>query len=350
MPSPEQVYHLLRPRLHPIRLSLVIPMYNEEATIPFLRAAVTEFLRDLPAETEVIVVNDGSTDATLVKVAEWAADEARVKVIHLSRNFGHQLAATAGLDYAHGDAIVLIDADLQDPLSVIHEMVERYRQGYDVVYGQREARPGEGGFKRFSAWAFYRLMRTIVARHLPVDAGDFRLLSRECLDGLQQMREQHRFLRGMVAWVGYPQCAVKYRRDPRVAGSTKYPLSKMLRFAWTAATSFSTLPLQISIVLGMLAGLLGIEEAVRAVVALLAGRTVPGWTSLMVVISILGCAVLIGIGIVGQYVGKIYEESKGRPLYLVARTFNVSPAEEPNRSGTAARTADCAGDSHRGRE
>jgi dolichol-phosphate mannosyltransferase len=339
MPSSEEVYHLLRPRLDPIRLSLVIPMYNEEAAIPFLRAAVTEFLCDLPCHAEVIVVNDGSTDATLVKVAEWAAEDARVKLIHLSRNFGHQLAAAAGLDYATGDAIVLIDADLQDPLSVIHEMLERYRQGYDVVYGQRAARSGESVFKRFSAWAFYRLMRTIVDRHLPVDAGDFRLLSRECLDGLQQMREQHRFLRGMVAWVGYPQCAVKYRRDPRVAGSTKYPLSKMLRFAWTAATSFSTLPLQIGIVLGMLAGLIGIEEAIRAIVALLSGRTVPGWTSLMVIICVLGSALLISIGIVGQYVGKVYEESKGRPLYLVARTFNVPPAEEPNPGGRAARTA-----------
>ncbi|MGD0578550.1 MAG: glycosyltransferase family 2 protein [Bryobacteraceae bacterium] len=333
MPSAEETYHLLRPRLGPIRLSLVIPMYNEEATVPFLRSAVTNFLRDLPCETEVVLVNDGSSDATLVKAAEWAADEARVKVIHFSRNFGHQLAATAGLDYATGDAVVLIDADLQDPLSVIHEMLERYRQGYDVVYGQREARQGETVFKRFSAWAFYRLMRTIVDGRLPVDAGDFRLLSRECLDGLQRMREQHRFLRGMVTWVGYPQCAVKYRRDPRVAGSTKYPLRKMLAFAWTAATSFSTLPLQIGIVLGLIAGLLGIEEALRAVVALLSGRTVPGWTSLMVLTSILGGAVLISIGIVGQYVGKIYEESKGRPLYLVARTFNVSSAEEPNPGG-----------------
>jgi dolichol-phosphate mannosyltransferase len=314
-------------------------MCNEEAAIPILRVAVTSFMRDLPVEPEVILVNDGSADATLVKVAEWAADDPRVKVIHLSRNFGHQIAATAGLDYAIGDAIVLIDADLQDPLCVIHEMLERYRQGYDVVYGQREARKGEPAFKRISAWAFYRLMRTIVDRRLPVDAGDFRLISRECLDGLRQMREQHRFLRGMVTWVGYPQCAVKYRRNPRVTGSTKYPVYKMLSFAWTAATSFSILPLQIIIVTGMIAGLCGIEEAIRAVAALLAGRTVPGWTSLMVVTSILGSAVLISIGIVGQYVGKIYEESKGRPLYLVARTFNIASPAEPSPRDRAARAA-----------
>ena len=326
-----EVRHLLRPRSQPIRLSLVVPMYNEEEAIPFLRAAVTDFLRNLPAEPELILVNDGSLDSTLLKLAEWAADDSRVKVIHLSRNFGHQLAATAGLDHATGDAIVLIDADLQDPLPVVLEMLDRYREGYDVVYGQRQARPGETVFKRISAWAFYRLMRTIVDPRLPVDTGDFRLISRECLDGLQQMREQHRFLRGMMIWTGYPQCAVKYRREPRVAGTTKYTLRKMLSFAWTAATSFSTLPLKISMVLGMFAGLLGIEETIRAIVELMAGRTVPGWTSLMVTTSIVGCALLTSIGIVGQYVGKIYEESKGRPLYLVARTFNVPESNPEGR-------------------
>jgi dolichol-phosphate mannosyltransferase len=311
-------------------------MYNEEEAIPFVRAAVSDFLRGLPAEPEVVLVNDGSADSTLARIAEWAADDSRVKVIHLSRNFGHQLAATAGLDYATGDAVVLVDADLQDPLPVIFEMLERYREGYDVVYGQREARSGETIFKRLSAWAFYRMMGIIVDWRIPVDAGDFRLISRECLDGLQQMREQHRFLRGMVTWVGYPQCAVKYQRAPRVAGTSKYPLRKMLAFAWTAATSFSTRPLQITIILGMLAGLLGIEETVRAVVALMKGHTVPGWTSLMVMTSILGSALLISIGIVGQYVGKIYEECKGRPLYLVSRTFNVPEPRPGNRADRVA--------------
>jgi dolichol-phosphate mannosyltransferase len=250
-------------------------------------------------------------------------------VLQLSRNFGHQLAATAGLDYATGDAIVLIDADLQDPLPVIHQMIERYREGYDVVYGQREVRAGETVFKRASAWIFYRLMRALVNMRLPVDTGDFRLVSRECLDGLKSLREQHRFLRGMVAWVGYAQIAVKFQRSPRVAGTTKYPLRKMLRFAWTAATSFSTLPLRISMFLGMSAGLLGIEETFRAFYALARGHVVPGWTSLMVVTSILGSAILISIGIVGQYVGMIYEEAKGRPLYLVSRTLNVDAVAAP---------------------
>ena len=335
MSTQAEVYHLLRPRPYPAKLSLVFPTYNEEAALPFLRAAVTDFLGGLRCAAEIILVNDGSTDATLTRAVEWAEADPRVKVIHLSRNFGHQLAATAGLDYATGDAIVLLDADLQDPLPVIHEMLERYCQGYDVVYAQRAARAGETVFKRLSAWVFYRLMRALVDRRLPVDAGDFRLLSRECLDGLRRMREQHRFLRGMVAWVGYPQCAVKYRRGPRIAGRSKYPVGKMLTFAWTAATSFSTLPLKIGIVLGLLAGLLGVEEFIRALVALWAGRVVPGWTSLMVITCILCSALLVCIGIVGQYVGQIYEESKGRPLYLVARTFNVPSSEQPATGGRA---------------
>src|SRR5450759_3682293 len=280
---------------------------------------------EVSAELEVILVNDGSSDRTIDKIAGWAAEDRRIKVLQLSRNFGHQIASTAGLDYATGNAVVLIDADLQDPLPVVHQMIERYREGYDVVYGQREARQGESAFKRLTAWAFYRVMRILVYKRLPLDAGDFRLISRDCLDGLKRMRETHRFLRGMVAWVGYPQFALKYQRANRIAGETKYPLRKMLALAWTAATSFSTVPLQISIVLGLITGIIGIEEGIRAILAALFGwYSVPGWTSLMVVTSIIGSALLISVGILGQYVGKIYEQSKERPLYLVSRTFNVA--------------------------
>lgn len=323
-----ETYHILRPRPGPARLSLVIPMYNEEAAIDFLRAELEKFMGEVSADVEVVLVNDGSSDRTIDKIAEWAAEDGRIKALHLSRNFGHQIASTAGLDYAIGDAVVLIDADLQDPLPVVHQMIERYREGYDVVFGQRETRQGESAFKRGTAWAFYRLMRLIADKRLPVDTGDFRLISRDCLDGLKSMRETHRFLRGMVAWVGYPQFALKYQRAARVAGSTKYPMRKMLAFAWTAATSFSTVPLQLSIVLGLIAGLVGVEEAIRALLAsLLNWYAVPGWTSLMIVTSVLGGAILISLGILGQYVGKIYEQSKERPLYLVSRTFNV--AEQP---------------------
>ncbi len=317
-------YHLLQSRSTPHILSVVIPIYNEEESLPLLRRELEAFMTQLSGACEIVLVNDGSSDRTLDGLLQWAREDQRVKVLHLSRNFGHQLAATAGLDHAAGDAIVLIDADLQDPLPVVHEMIERYRQGYDVVYGQRAARAGESWFKRFTAWAFYRLMKFLVYSDLPVDTGDFRLISRECLAGLQSMRETHRFLRGMVAWAGYPQIAVKYERAPRVRGQTKYPLRKMLAFAWTAATSFSTLPLKLSWMFGCLVGLFGIEEGIRAVLAALLGwYLVPGWTSLMVVTSIIGAVLLMSIGVLGQYVGKIYEQAKGRPLYLVARTYNL---------------------------
>jgi glycosyltransferase involved in cell wall biosynthesis len=321
-PADSVTSHLLLPRQRPARLSLVIPMYNEEAVVAPLRDAVDSFARTLWCDIELVLVNDGSSDRTLVLLAEWATFDARVKVLHLSRNFGHQIAATAGLDHATGDAVVLLDADLQDPLPVIHQMIDRYCDGYDVVYGQRESRAGESAWKRFTAWAFYRIMRVLVYRELPPDVGDFRLISRPCLDAVSQMRETHRFLRGMVAWVGFPQIALPYRREQRVAGVTKYPLRKMLAFCWVAATSFSTLPLRLSMIFGAMVGVLGIEEGIRAALAHFLGwYTVPGWTSLTVLVSLIGSALLISIGILGEYVAKLYEQSKGRPLYIVARTF-----------------------------
>jgi len=321
-------YHLLQPRGYPAKLSLVIPIFNEEEVVPFLRRELEVFMKEVQAETEIVLVNDGSSDRTLDGLLPWASEDSRIKIVHLSRNFGHQIAATAGLDHVSGDAIVLIDADLQDPLPVVHQMVERYRDGYDVVYGQRVARVGESTFKRLTAWAFYRLMKVLVYPDLPMDTCDFRLISRQCLNGLQSMRETHRFLRGMVAWAGFPQIAVRYTRAARVSGQTKYPLRKMVAFAWTAATSFSTLPLKVSWIFGCMVGLFGIEEGVRAVLAALLGwYAVPGWTSLMVVTSVVGSVLLMSIGVLGQYVGKIYEQSKGRPLYLVSRTFNVKEKE-----------------------
>lgn len=332
MPDRTKSFHLLQPRAYPSLLSLVIPMYNEEVVIPLLRSAMEQFMAQVAGETEIILVNDGSSDSTLEQIAEWATDDQRVKVLHLSRNFGHQLACTAGLDYAAGDAVVLLDADLQDPLQVIHEMIRRYCEGYDVVYGERKAREGEGWFKRLTAWGFYRLMRRMVHKDLPVDAGDFRLISHSCLEGLRQMRETHRFLRGMVAWVGYAQIGVPYERSPRVAGETKYPLRKMLSFAWTAATSFSTLPLRASAMLGFVVTFFGVEEAIRAILAhLFKWYSVPGWTSLMVAVSVIGGTSLISIGILGEYVGKLYEQSKERPLYLVARTLNLGARQEAHQ-------------------
>jgi dolichol-phosphate mannosyltransferase len=323
MSQEKKTFHLLQPRPYPAKLSLVIPMYNEEAVVPLLRPALEEFLHEIPCETEVIVVNDGSQDSTLAQIAQWAGEDRRVKVVHFSRNFGHQYACTAGLDFASGDAVVVLDADLQHPLLVIHQMIARYCEGYDVAYAAGLVREGESWFKRSTAWVFYRLMRRLVYNSLPPDAGDFRLISRECLDGLRQMRETHRFLRGMVAWVGYAQVPVPYQRGPRAAGESKYSLSKMLSFAWTAATSFSTLPLRISTFMGLIVTLFGLVEAARAVLAhLFHWYTVTGWTSLIVTICVIGGTLLISIGVLGEYVGKLYEQSKDRPLYLVAKTLN----------------------------
>lgn len=322
--APRSTRHILSRREYPGILSLVIPLYNEEETVPLLRSAMEAFLPELRCAVELILVNDGSIDRTIDELLAWADEDKRVKVVQLSRNFGHQIAATAGLDHASGDAIVLIDADLQDPLPVIHDMISRYCEGYDVAYGQRKARQGETLFKRATAWLFYRLMIFLVYRDLPVDAGDFRLMSRRCLAGLRRMRETHRFLRGMAAWVGYPQIAVPYERAARMAGQTKYPLRKMLSFAWVAAISFSTVPLRLSFALGLTIGLFSIEEGFRAVLAhLLHWYTVSGWTSIVVLLSGIGSALLISVGIVGEYVGKLYEQSKGRPLYLVVDTYNV---------------------------
>ena len=322
--------HLLARRKRPARLSLVIPMYNEEAVIAPLRDAVDSFARTLWCDVQLVLVNDGSSDQTLALLAEWAAADHRVRVLHLSRNFGHQIAATAGLDHATGDAVVLLDADLQDPLSVIHQMIDRYCDGYDVVYGQRASRAGESAYKRFAAWAFYRIMRTLVYRELPPDVGDFRLISRACLDAVRHMRETHRFLRGMVAWVGFPQAAVAYRREARVAGHkvsaakdaglfvVEPPRSRRCRCASACflARSWECL----------------VSKKIRAVLAHFLGwYTVPGWTSLTVLVSLTGSALLMSIGILGEYVAKLYEQSKGRPLYIVARTFGER-SEVPDKA------------------
>jgi dolichol-phosphate mannosyltransferase len=301
-----------------------MPFYNEEEIFALLRPRLTEFLDNLPYACEVIAVNDGSSDRTIEMLVDWCKADPRFKVLNLSRNFGHQYASTAGVDHASGDAIVLIDSDLQDPLEVIHQMVEQYRNGYDVVCGQRIARSGEGIFKKFTAWFFYRMMRIFFLKSLPSDVGDFRLMSRRCVESLRGMRELHRFLRGMVAWVGYPQICVCYQRQPRGAGSTKYPVRKMIRLAWTAAISFSALPLRLSFMGAGTMTMLALEEAVRAVIAYHLGKTVPGWTSLMVVLCLNSAALMIAIGILGEYVGRIYEEGKARPLYVVADTWNLT--------------------------
>jgi glycosyltransferase involved in cell wall biosynthesis len=317
-------HSLLTPRPDAKLLSIVMPFFNEEAVFPLLRPKLTGFLDQLPCPCEIIAVNDGSSDHTIELLVDWCKADPRLKVLNLSKNFGHQYASTAGIDHASGDAVVLLDADLQDPLEVIPQMLEQYRNGYDVVYGQRVTRAGEGPFKKFTAWFFYRFMRIFFLKSLPPDVGDFRLMSRRCLESLKAMRELHRFLRGMVAWVGYPQTCVRYERQSRIAGTTKYPLRKMLRLAWTAAVSFSALPLRLSFIGAGVMTLVALEEAVRAVLAHFLGHTIPGWTSLMVVLCLSNAALMGAVGILGEYVGRIYEEGKGRPLYIVADAWNFS--------------------------
>lgn len=305
-------------------LSLVIPVYNERETLAYLRTELERWIPSLGNVTvEVLFVDDGSLDDSLAMLYQWAAEDARIKVVSFSRNFGHQAAVSAGLRHATGDAVVIMDADLQDPLEVIHEMIARYAEGFDVAYGQRIARNGETRFKLVTAWLFYRLMRKWVHKDLPADAGDFRLISRACVDSINAMPEAHRFLRGMVAWVGFPQVAVPYTRMERKFGKTKYPLYKMLRFAWVAITSFSIFPLKIVTAAGGIFFILGIATGIYALTSHIAGHTVPGWTSLMGFNALMGGLVLLGLGLIGEYVGKIYEEVKGRPLYVVKHTINI---------------------------
>jgi dolichol-phosphate mannosyltransferase len=310
------VSNAVRPQ--PSLVSIVIPLYNEEEVFGFLREKLDSVLPRVGSPVEIVLVNDGSTDGTESQLLQWAAVDSRVRVISLSRNFGHQPASTAGLDQAQGEVIILMDADLQDPPELILEMLADYRRGFDVVYAQRIRREGENLFKRLSAWGFYRLMRFAVSRQLPPDTGDFRLISRDCLDVLQAMRETHRFLRGMVAWVGFRQTAVRFVRPARAAGETKYPLRKMIRFAWTAIISFSPLPLRMIFGFGFVIAAVGFGAGFYALAAnLLNFYVVPGWTSLMLTICLIGSCILIALGVIGEYVAKIYEEVKRRPIYVI---------------------------------
>jgi glycosyltransferase involved in cell wall biosynthesis len=305
-------------------LSLVLPVYNEEEVIPILHDRLQDFLTEVNVDTEVIFVNDGSTDRSLVLLRELVLQDPRYKAISFSRNFGHGNAITAGVDYARGHAVAIMDADLQDPPEVIVKMLDRWREGYDVVYGQRLKREGETPFKLLTSKWFYRVLRALVPIQVPLDTGDFRLMSRQVVVTLRALRETHRFIRGIVSWIGFRQTAVFYDRPSRAAGETKYPISKMLRLALDAITSFSVLPLRFSTYLGMFISLASIGTAAWAVLEHYVFKsTVPGWTATVVLLSLLSSVQLLMIGILGEYVGRIYEQVKGRPLYLVAETLNM---------------------------
>jgi polyisoprenyl-phosphate glycosyltransferase len=319
-----ETYHVLSARDFPELLSIVIPVFNEEEVLPMIIKRLRQLFEQLPCPAEVILVNDGSSDRSSLVLMQIAQEDSRFKVINLARNFGHQIAATAGLDASSGQAIALMDADLQDPPELVIQMLEKYREGYDVVYAQRIGREGETWFKRLTAWLFYRLMRILVYKDLPPDVGDYRLVSRRFLDALNQMRETHRFLRGMVSWVGFSQTAVRFVRPKRAAGETKYPLSKMLKFAWVAAISFSPFPLRLSLLAGIAIFAIGVVFGIYALVRLILGLyLVPGWTSVIILNCISSGAVLLSIGVAGEYIARIFEEIKGRPLYVVSDKFNL---------------------------
>ncbi|WP_027085687.1 glycosyltransferase family 2 protein [Cohnella panacarvi] len=319
----------------PIFLSVVVPMYNEEEVIEVTYNRLRTVLQSLGETYEIVFVNDGSRDRTAAIVREICARDRTVKLVDFSRNFGHQIAVTAGMDHSSGRTVVLIDADLQDPPEIILDMVAKWREGYDVVYGKRMERKGETWFKKTTAAMFYRLLRSMTSVNIPVDTGDFRLMDRKVRDALTQMRERSRFIRGMVSWSGFKQASVEYVREERFAGETKYPLRKMLRLSLDAITSFSTKPLKIAGILGFL---LSAGGFIYLIVVLcqhfFTDTTTPGWTSLIAISLLFNGITLSLLGVLGEYIGRIYEETKGRPLYLVSDKVNFTSEARDDRKLT----------------
>lgn len=304
-------------------ISVVAPVYDEEVLLPEFYRRVISALEPLGVPFELILVNDGSHDNSGAIMDALHAQDSRVKVVHFSRNFGHQIAITAGTDHAQGESVAVIDSDLQDPPEVIVDMYHKWREGYQVIYGVRSEREGETAFKRATASLFYRLIRKITNINLPLDTGDFRLMDRRVVDAMKKMREHHRFMRGLSVWVGFKQTGVSYRRDARKAGVTKYPLRKMLRFALDAITSFSYLPLQLATYSGFAIAGLSVVAILIAIILRLTGNAIAGQATTLVSVLFLGGIQLIFLGIIGEYLGRIYDEVKRRPLYIVAERHGL---------------------------
>jgi dolichol-phosphate mannosyltransferase len=306
-------------KFRPDRLiSLVVPVYNESEVLSAFYERTSASLSCLPGfEYEIVFVDDGSRDDSYQQLAAFAAADPRVRVLKLSRNFGHQIAITAGIDHANGDCVVVIDADLQDPPEVIPTMIDQWCQGFDVVYGVRADRDGENAMKLATASAFYWLLQRLTNIEIPRNVGDFRLMSRRAVDQLKQLREKDRFVRGLVSWVGFRQTGVAYHRDRRYAGETKYPYRKMIKFAFDGITSFSTVPLKLATWTGYAAALLAVLYLLSVFVQKLLGFTVEGWATIMVAMLFLGSVQLICLGIIGEYLGRIFNEVKPRPMYVI---------------------------------
>jgi glycosyltransferase involved in cell wall biosynthesis len=310
---------MIRQFQRPILLSVIVPCLNEEEALRGTQVRLSSTLEQIRTNFEIIYVDDGSTDATPEVLRELQADDSRVRVVRFSRNFGHQMAITAGLEHAAGDAVVIIDADLQDPPETIVDFFRKWQEGYDVVYGVRTEREGETAFKLWTAKLFYRFMTRLSDTQIPLDTGDFRLMDRRVLNVLLGMPERDRFVRGMVSWLGFSQVAVPYRREARIAGVTKFSFFKMLRFALDGIFSFSIVPLRVATWTGFITSFLAILGIVMVSLEHFLGveGLVKGWTSTMFAVLFIGGVQLICMGIIGEYIGRIYGESKHRPLYVV---------------------------------
>jgi dolichol-phosphate mannosyltransferase len=317
-------------------ISIVIPVYNEIDVIDACYERLTRVMGSLEGyDYELVFVDDGSHDRTHERLVAFHEQDPHLKVVKFSRNFGHQIAVTAGVDEAVGDAIVIIDADLQDPPEVIPGMVRKWEEGYDVVYGVRKRRTGESRLKLLTAATFYRLLRSFTNIEIPVDVGDFRLISARAAEQLRKLREKDRFVRGLVSWIGFRQIGIPYERDSRFAGETKYPYRKMFKFAIDGITSFSNLPLKVASWLGYMASLLAFVYLVSVFVQRAMGYTVEGWATIMVALLFLGGVQLICIGIIGEYIGRIFNETKSRPMYVIESVHQTGRHARPvQQSGT----------------
>jgi glycosyltransferase involved in cell wall biosynthesis len=300
------------------KFSIIAPVYNESESLPELYKRITELMGQTKEEWELILIDDGSTDGSTGAIREMAKGDSHIRPVIFARNFGHQIAVTAGLDYSRGEAVVIIDADLQDPPEMILEMINKWQEGYEVVYAVRADREGETWFKRTTASLFYRVIFKITDVKIPLDTGDFRLLDRKVVNVMNRMRERHRFLRGMAAWVGFKQIGLPYKRAARYAGVTKYPFRKMLQLALNAITSFSYFPLQVATYIGFISAGISIIAIPFVIFERLTGsQAFVGQATTLIAVLFLGGVQLISLGILGEYIGRIYDESKGRPLYIV---------------------------------
>lgn len=314
-----------------IQYSVIVPMFNEEEVIATTFSRLKEVMDRTGELYELIFVNDGSRDASAQIVSNLAKQNKEVVLIDFSRNFGHQVAITAGMDYARGQAVIIIDADLQDPPEVMLQMIEKWKEGYEVVYGKRIKRKGETWFKKSTAKIFYRLLNTLTNVDIPTDTGDFRLIDRKVCDALKGLKEKNRFVRGLISWIGFRQTSVEFVREERFAGETKYPLNRMIKFAMDGITSFSYKPLRIATYIGFfISSISFVYLLIVLYQRLFTDSTTVGWSSIVAINLFFNGIILILLGVIGEYIGRIYEESKGRPLYIVKDIVTSEPGEAMN--------------------